>query len=71
MTNLSIKLYGFITGLLHREEGQDLVEYAVLVGFIGIAAAIAFVALGSDFLDNFVSAIGNCLDIPADPYVCP
>lgn len=45
MTNLSIKLYGFLMNLVNREEGQDLVEYAVLVGFIGVTAAIALILL--------------------------
>lgn len=61
MTNLSIKFYGFITGLLQREEGQDLVEYAVLVGFIGIAAAVALFVLMPGAMNDMRDTIKACL----------
>ena len=62
MTNLSIKLYGFLTSLVRREEGQDLVEYAVLVGFIGIAAAVALLVLMPGAMNTMVDTIGDCLE---------
>ena len=43
------------------ERGQDLVEYAVLVGFIGVAAAVAFIAFMPDALDTFLTKVGGCL----------
>jgi hypothetical protein len=61
VTNLSIKLYGFITGLLQREGGQDLVEYAVLVGFIGIAAAVALFLLMPSAMNTMRDTIAACL----------
>ena len=56
--------------LVKSERGQDVVEYALLAGFIGIGLALAFFAF-SPLMDNFASAIKNCVDILADPYVCP
>lgn len=64
VTNVSIAIYGWLRGLLasaQEERGQDLVEYAVLVGFIGVAAAVAFIAFMPDALDTFLEKIGGCL----------
>jgi pilus assembly protein Flp/PilA len=38
MNNLSLKLYMRFRGLISGEEGQDLVEYALLVCLIALAA---------------------------------
>jgi len=38
MTDLSLKLYMKLQGLMNGEEGQDLVEYALLVCLISLAA---------------------------------
>jgi pilus assembly protein Flp/PilA len=38
MNNLSLKLYIRFRGLISGEEGQDLVEYALLVCLIALAA---------------------------------
>jgi hypothetical protein len=66
VTNLSIRIHSFIMGLLHREEGQDLVEYAVLVGAIGItAAAILFFFLDGS-LQTFADTIEGCLQFDGD-----
>jgi Flp pilus assembly pilin Flp len=46
---------------LAGERGQDLVEYAVLVGFIGIAAGLALLAFMPGPLDTFKNEIGDCL----------
>jgi len=65
VTNLSIKLYGFMTGLLSdlksREEGQDLLEYVLLGGLIA-AAIVALVLIFNPFLANMAANIGRCLD---------
>lgn len=34
--------------ILNREEGQDLIEYALLVGLISLAAVAAIKPLGND-----------------------
>lgn len=68
MTNLSIKVYGFLTGLLRREEGQDLIEYALIGGLIAIAIIGAFVAFGGTdgFVQDMVDNIGACIDFDGD-----
>ena len=65
MTNLSIRIHAFIVGLVNdfreREEGQDLIEYAMLGGLI----ALGILAVGLLFtgaIQNMVKGIGNCID---------
>jgi Flp pilus assembly pilin Flp len=64
MTNLSIKIYGFVTGLLRRDEGQDLIEYALIGGLVAVAVVAAFVLLGGSDgpVDAMVGNIGDCID---------
>jgi pilus assembly protein Flp/PilA len=38
MNNLFLKLYIKVQDLMNREEGQDLVEYALLITLIALAA---------------------------------
>ena len=38
MNEMILKLYVKFQNLMHREEGQDLVEYALLVSLIALAA---------------------------------
>jgi pilus assembly protein Flp/PilA len=38
MNNMILKLYVKLQNLANREEGQDLVEYALLVSLIALAA---------------------------------
>ena len=45
------KLYGFVLGLAHDETAQDLVEYALLLGFIAVAAGA--------FLPNVANGIST------------
>ena len=60
------------TGWLKRERGQDVMEYALLSGGIALAiAAVLLVAPIRTSVQAFATAVGNCIDITADPYVCP
>jgi Flp pilus assembly pilin Flp len=61
VTNISIKVYGFVTGLFRREEGQDLIEYALIGGLIAIALIGAFALLDTP-LNTMVTEIGECID---------
>jgi Flp pilus assembly pilin Flp len=47
MNLMLLKLYIKIHDLAHREEGQDLVEYAMLVALIGFGAAAGMKQLSS------------------------
>lgn len=46
--------------LLDREEGQDLIEYALLVGFISLAAVAAIQGISAE-LSAIYSSIGTKL----------
>lgn len=46
--------------LWKEEEGQDLIEYALLVALIALVAAAAFPLLGKEIHDIFVNA-NTCL----------
>jgi pilus assembly protein Flp/PilA len=51
MNNLYLKLYAKCQNLLSSEEGQDLVEYALLVALLSVAAVA--------FLPNLASAVST------------
>ena len=36
-----MKVYEWITGLLRREDGQDMIEYALIASVISIAVVLA------------------------------
>jgi Flp pilus assembly pilin Flp len=69
VTNLTLRMYTAVTtaissmlGDLKDERGQDLIEYAVLAGGIGIALFVIFtqVPLTAN-LTTFVTKIGQCV----------
>lgn len=45
--------------ILNREEGQDLIEYALLVGLISLAAVAAIKPLGSDLSAIYTAIAGQ------------
>jgi Flp pilus assembly pilin Flp len=61
VTNLSILIHSYIMGLLRREEGQDLIEYALLGGLIA-AAILGVSVLFSEQVDAMIEGIGECID---------
>ena len=65
--------YLLLRAKLGEQHGQDIMEYAILTGFVAIAAAVAFFALPlGDYLTQFATAIGNCVNlVGAGDYVCP
>lgn len=46
-------LYLKVRNWLHREEGQDLAEYALLIGLIALVVVLAVTALGENLTDVF------------------
>ena len=51
-----------ITERISEESGQDLLEYAVLVGFIAVALAAAFILLPlGTSMNTFATKIGQCI----------
>ena len=60
MNALSTNLYLFVRNLLEREEGQDLVEYALVVALIAFGAitGMGYLATG---INNAFSGIATTL----------
>jgi Flp pilus assembly pilin Flp len=51
----------WIQARMVRQDGQDLVEYALLSGLIAFAI-IAVIATLSGALTDMITGIGNCID---------
>lgn len=49
-----------ISSLVMDESGQDLIEYALIAGLIGLAAVAAMTSLGTKITDAF-SSVGTSL----------
>ena len=60
MTSVSLTIFSYFRQLLVREEGQDLVEYALVVALIAFGAitGMKFLATG---LNNAFSGIATVL----------
>lgn len=50
----------FVKRFIHDDEGQDLVEYALLLGFIAIVAVVAVGTIGTK-VNSYFSSIGTSL----------
>ncbi len=62
-----LKLYLWIRNLLVDEEGQDLVEYALIIGLVAIALVVGLGVLANG-IDDIFTDISNYLtdlDVPA------
>lgn len=46
----------WLNGLINDEDGQGLVEYSLLVGFISMVALLAVTAVGIAVVDPFQNA---------------
>jgi pilus assembly protein Flp/PilA len=60
MKNKMISICYKVYGILNREEGQDLIEYALVVALIAFAATVGMKSLAVDINDAFI-AIGGKL----------
>ena len=60
IVNQQTKLQALIATLNEREEGQDMVEYALLAALISIVA-IAIILLVGPYLDNLFNDVVNAL----------
>ena len=45
----------YLKGFVRKEEGQDLVEYALLVALIAVVCIVAITFLGEEAEDSFSS----------------
>ena len=55
MNNLLLKLYVKFQDLTSREEGQDLVEYALVVALIALGATASMSALAKTISTSFAN----------------
>ncbi len=53
MNNIFLRLYAMIQTLTSSEEGQDMVEYALVVALLSLAATSAISGLGSAVVNKF------------------
>jgi pilus assembly protein Flp/PilA len=61
MKDTMLKLYVKIQNFLSAEEGQDLVEYALVIALIALAATAGMRTLATD-LSNAFTTVGNNLN---------
>ena len=54
MNTMLLKLYVKFHDLMSREEGQDLIEYALLAALIALGATVAVTSVGTGLNAAFV-----------------
>ena len=57
-------LYLYLRNLLAEQEGQDIIEYVLILGLISIVAVIAMQATGASILgvwNNVSAAVGSAV----------
>jgi Flp pilus assembly pilin Flp len=60
LLQLQLIIRGLINDIRSREEGQAMVEYALILAFVAVIALVAFTSLGqtvSDLIHNVVTAL--------------
>lgn len=69
MTDISIRIHMLLTSAvssvvskLHREEGQDLIEYAMLGGLIAAAIVAVGILVYQGALTSMAGGISDCID---------
>ena len=55
MKNMLLKLYAMSQALRNNEEGQDMVEYALVVALIALAATTAISGVGTAIVGLFTN----------------
>ena len=55
MNNIFLKLYAKYQALMNNEEGQDMVEYALVVALIALAATTAIGGVGTALVNQFTN----------------
>ena len=59
MNNTLIKLYVMFQNLMNREEGQDLVEYALIIALVSIALVVSLNSLTTAVQGVFTTIAGK------------
>ena len=63
MTNLMIR----VRALIRDEEGQDLIEYALLAGLIALVSTLALTNAGTEVRGIWEDISGSLAAVPAAP----
>lgn len=53
MTQLQVKAFSAFSSLLDREEGQAMVEYALILALVSVAAIVLLSAIGTSVSQVF------------------
>ena len=59
MNTMFLKMYLKCQDLMNREEGQDLVEYALVIALVSIAAVASLTALATKIVAVFTTITGD------------
>jgi pilus assembly protein Flp/PilA len=59
MNTMLLKMYVKAQDLMNRDEGQDLVEYALLVALLSLVAVATITSLGSAINNIFKDILTN------------
>jgi pilus assembly protein Flp/PilA len=62
--NALLSLYVYVKSMFECEEGQDLIEYALIIGLVVIAAVIALTTLSGN-IGDLLGRVGTELDAAA------
>lgn len=62
--NALLSLYVYVKSMFEVEEGQDLIEYALIIGLVVIAAVVALTALSGN-IGDLLGRVGTELDAAA------
>jgi pilus assembly protein Flp/PilA len=52
---MMLRLYAKVQSLVQREEGQGMVEYAMIVGLVSVGVIVLLTLLGGQVQDIFTS----------------
>jgi pilus assembly protein Flp/PilA len=64
MLRFMVNAQTMVHSLVRKDEGQDLLEYALLVALIALGAVLAVTAAGKKVSEIF-TAISNAITVPA------
>ena len=65
-----LKLYIWMTDLLRRERGQDMVEYALITAVISIVVVLATIFLLGPAFNTWATKVADCITNPGNA-TCP
>lgn len=64
LTQLYFNVYNYLNNLFRREEGQDLAEYAILLGIIAVLVIVTILTIGTAVSNIFQKALTQLQLVP-------